>query len=60
MKKIEDILRNKKRFERWTWDKNSHSIVDFKKDGQVIKVYRTKKACDNNVDKLNNNNHIKN
>ena len=45
-----------KRYERWTWGKNWHSIVDYKKDGQVIKVYRTKKVCDNNVWKLNNNN----
>ena len=44
------------RFERWTWGKNAHSIIDHKKDGQVIKVYRTIKACDNNVYKLNNNN----
>jgi len=49
-------MKTENRFERWTWGKNAHSIVDLKKDGQVIKVYRTREACINNVEKLNNNN----
>lgn len=50
------MTKNIKRYERWSWGKNTHSIVDWKKDGQVIKIYKTKKACDNNVWELNNNN----
>ena len=49
-------MKTENRFERWSWGKNAHSIIDHKKDRQVIKVYKTIKACNNNVSELNTNN----
>lgn len=47
----------KKRYERISGSKDFHQIIDWKKDGQVIKIYKTKKACNNKVFDLNNKQH---
>ncbi len=45
-----------KRYTRMSGGKEFHAIIDWEKDGQLIKIYKTKKACDNNIWELNNNN----
>tara|TARA_Y100000004_G_C8897690_1_gene404917 strand:+ start:44 stop:247 length:204 start_codon:yes stop_codon:yes gene_type:complete len=47
------MKKNTKRFEMWDW-RTSFAIIDFKKDGQVIAIYKTKKSCRNKVWDLNN------
>jgi len=47
------MTKNTNRFELLNW--NTHfAIVDWQKDGQIIKIYKNKKSCHNKVWDLNN------
>ena len=41
------------RYESWNWSGESFAVIDTLNDGQVVKIYKTSKACDNNVSKMN-------
>ena len=41
------------RYEDWVWGEDAFAVIDTLNNGQVVKVYKTHRACCNNVVKLN-------
>jgi|MDTC01.1.fsa_nt_gb hypothetical protein len=40
------------RYEDWVWN-DDFAVIDTMNDNQVVKIYKTHRACCNNVVKLN-------